>query len=511
MRHLPSAKRLACKHNRTRAAALLALAGLPILSGCEADSWLDPSVVGRWEHTPTVVPILDRVASIERDDVAFVETSEATPEDLIPVASEYRLTTGDGVIVKIRDFLRMGEEAEFERLVDRRGYIEIPRLTPIRVQGLSAVQARDAIAAAIKSAGLLDNPTVSVVPSQQRQQTFSAMGSVLNPGTYFIPAPDYRLLQALTAAGGFSEGADYIYVIRQVPLGEAAGTGAPTDPTTPPPTNPPTVPIDRLIDELSQPKPPAPGMLADGESRPTTRRAQPPEGGTPAPQPPPIDLPDSSAARPTASAPAAAGTAQPNVQWNFVNGQWVRVQPAQPEPGAPSPAGSPAAGDVLVAQRVIKVPTAALIAGAAKYNIIVRPGDILRVPSNVDQFFYIGGQISRPGVYSIPRSGITLLRGLMAAGDMTGIAIPERVDLTRKIGSNQQATIRLNVKAIGEGTNPDIYLKNDDMVNIGTNFWAYPLAVIRNGVRASYGYGFILDRNFGSDVFGVPPEAAARN
>jgi len=29
--------------------------------------------------------------------------------------------------------------------------------------------------------------------------------------------------------------------------------------------------------------------------------------------------------------------------------------------------------------------------------------------------------------------------------------------------------------------------------------------VIRGGLRASYGFGFLLDRNFGNDVFGAPP------
>jgi hypothetical protein len=43
------------------------------------------------------------------------------------------------------------------------------------------------------------------------------------------------------------------------------------------------------------------------------------------------------------------------------------------------------------------------------------------------------------------------------------------------------------------------------MVNVGTSFWATPLAVIRGGFRASYGFGFLLDRNFGNDVFGAPP------
>ena len=32
-----------------------------------------------------------------------------------------------------------------------------------------------------------------------------------------------------------------------------------------------------------------------------------------------------------------------------------------------------------------------------------------------------------------------------------------------------------------------------------------PLAVFRNGLRITYGFGFLLDRNFGNDVFGAPP------
>lgn len=490
---------------RSGAAVLLLLAGTA-LWGCEADSWMDPSVLGRWEHTPTVMPVIDRIAAIEREDVAYVETSDPTPEDLIPVAAEYRITTGDGLVIRIRDLLRMGEEAEFERMVDRRGYIELPRLPPIRLQGLTAVQARDVIAKAVRDADLLKDPTVTVLPMQQRQQTFSAMGSVQTPGTYFIPSPDYRLLQALTAAGGFSEGADAIYVIRQVPLGEAAGTGP--EPTgegaAPAPGAKPEDIID-LIKDLSTPRPgekPSPGVFSEG-SPSTGRGVQPPAGD----QPPPIGLPDSpTRPQPAPPAPAPAAGVPGAFQWVFQNGQWVKV-PVAPAEGAGErgPEGT-APGDVLAAQRVIRIPTAALIAGSARYNIVVRPGDIIRVPSNVDQFFYIGGQISRPGVYTIPRSGITLLRALMAAGDLSGIAIPERVDLTRKTGKDQQATIRLNLRAIAECTAPDIYLKNDDMINIGTNFFAYPLAVLRNGIRTSYGFGFLLDRNFGNDVFGAPPD-----
>jgi hypothetical protein len=60
-------------------------------------------------------------------------------------------------------------------------------------------------------------------------------------------------------------------------------------------------------------------------------------------------------------------------------------------------------------------------------------------------------------------------------------------------------------KAIADRTQPDIVLKPNDRVNVGTNFWALPLAVIRNGFRASYGFGFVFDRNIGNDLLGPPP------
>jgi hypothetical protein len=63
----------------------------------------------------------------------------------------------------------------------------------------------------------------------------------------------------------------------------------------------------------------------------------------------------------------------------------------------------------------------------------------------------------------------------------------------------------VNLAAIRNRAEPDIFMRRDDHVHIGTNFFAAPLAVIRNGFRFTYGFGFLLDRNFGNDVFGPPP------
>jgi polysaccharide biosynthesis/export protein len=63
----------------------------------------------------------------------------------------------------------------------------------------------------------------------------------------------------------------------------------------------------------------------------------------------------------------------------------------------------------------------------------------------------------------------------------------------------------LDGAAIAHREQPDIFLKPNDQVIVGTNFWALPLAIIRNGFRSSYGFGFVLDRNLSNDLLG--PEA----
>jgi protein involved in polysaccharide export with SLBB domain len=166
----------------------------------------------------------------------------------------------------------------------------------------------------------------------------------------------------------------------------------------------------------------------------------------------------------------------------------------------------------MYVERIIEIPAERLSRGEAKFNIVIRPSDRLYVEPPPTGVVYIDGEIQRPGVYSLPTTGeLTLDRLVAAAGGLGPLAIPERVDLVRIVGKNREAAIRLNLGAIRNRSEPDVLLKADDHVIIGTNFWAAPLAVMRNGFRATYGFGFLLDRNFGNDVFGAPPESVNVN
>ena len=161
----------------------------------------------------------------------------------------------------------------------------------------------------------------------------------------------------------------------------------------------------------------------------------------------------------------------------------------------------------LILERIIAVDYQRLARGENDLNLVVRPGDQINVDGPAQGLYYMEGEINRPGVFEMPSYSerITLSRAVAGAGGLGALAVPNRVDLVRMVGDGREATIRLDLSAIRSRTEPDVYLKPGDHIIVGTDFWAYPLAVFRNGLRINYGFGFLLDRNFGNDVFGAPP------
>jgi protein involved in polysaccharide export with SLBB domain len=164
----------------------------------------------------------------------------------------------------------------------------------------------------------------------------------------------------------------------------------------------------------------------------------------------------------------------------------------------------------MYATRIIEVDYQRLVNGDPNLDVVVRPGDRIYVEPPDTGFLYIDGEINRVGVYELQNTNgrLTLSRFVSAAGGLAPTAIPTRVDLVRMLGNDREATIRIDLAAIRNRSEPDIYMQANDHVIIGTNLIATPLAVIRNGFRMTYGFGFLLDRNFGNDVFGPPPESS---
>lgn len=609
----------------------LACAGLSLaatcLSGCNGDSYIDPSKTGLFSNTATSMPVLSRLDVIERPDDVTVDFGPPRPAELYGEKQlEYVIAPGDALGITVMDIGYTGVAEEVQRVVTADGIVMLPEVGPVQAAGSTLPVFEDAVRDKILEKNLLQRkarPRVAVSLLQGRGMIFTIDGQVGKPDEYTLTSGDYKIRQALALAGGTPPTTKRILIMRaQNSFEEAAeesganaggqadpdsgtnggstgisgaGTGAtPTQlPANPSTQARPMVPapapnIDDLIRGLEASEggapagstppaapaqvppaqvPPAqvpptgpletPGLPASSPANPLDIPSHTPSslpagatGGNAAPppivpdEPAPGLVPDPPApgavatfprgqdgstglTMPTAGDPAVPGSAADAYRYPSVeldnqpldykfdpeSQRWNRVnRPDAPTPTVDDQSEDAGKNELGVATRVIEVDYEKLIRGNPGQNVVIRPNDYVYVEPPPIGVVYIGGEVLRPGVFQLPTAGeLTLSRAVTAAGELGAIAIPDKVDLTRRIGTNREATIRVNLAAIRRRTEPDIVLKPDDHIIVGTDFWATPLAVIRNGFRATYGFGFVVDRNWGNDIFGPPPVDVTTN
>jgi polysaccharide export outer membrane protein len=515
------------------------------MTGCEVDSWMDPSRTGYFEHTPTSIPILRKLDVIEvEQDAFYTEIGPPRPEDLLAASSEYQFAAGDSVEIQINDLFQTDKAEQFRRVVDQSGKVIIPIVGAVQLSGMTETQAIDAITEKLRP--IIRDPRVSITILEGRAFTFVVDGQCRNTGVYSLSRPDFNIIQAVALAGGAIDGVRRIRIVRVVEeaapaepappdSGAQAGASAPAPSAQPAaPTTPaaPAAPsVDDLLKQIAPAEPaPSPAPTSPG----AVRTAEPvvavdvdqleaPKVAEPGAVPPGEAVKVPAATRPSQAARYVFDTEKQ--EWVFVepgaiepapmDGSVDLTAPNSPEGAVTGPAAAEGGRALMQPKdyrlpdgrktRIIVVDWVKLQQGDLTQLVIVRPGDLIHVESDLG-VVYIDGEISRPGVYNLPPIGeLTLSRLVAAAGGFGQIAIPERVDLIRKVAPDREAVVRVNLKAIRNKAEPDIVMRGDDHIIIGTNFFATPLAVIRNGFRMTYGFGFLLDRNWGNDVFGAPP------
>ena len=452
-------------------------------TGCETDSYFDQSRLGNFESTPRVQPIIDTLSIIENVEDQYLQTDRVRPSDLIPETREYVIGPGDSVLVTIYELRIPGVDDQQQRRVTETGEIRLAIVGPIVAAGRSPSQLEKDIAKKLDEDNKLRNATVSVQLLDSRQNTYSVFSQSAQggtqAGTYVIPKPDFRIIEAISTAAGITGTTQRILIIRPAALDPLLKGDFPS-------------PGDVPQDKDQAPAPDDPSGLLEGiesgldNSGPGTERKEPPAG---------IDN--------SLNPPNDTG------QWVYVDGKWVRVEsPEQPSSFVDSVNNKTPKSELeemskLVTQRIIEIPYQQLKRGDMRYNIVIRPGDIISVPDPNAGFVYAMGDIGRPGAFTVPgEKELTLFRLLASSGGLAGTAWPEKCDLIRQLNENEQAIVRLNLRAIANGTEPDIYLKQNDVINVGTSGIATPLAIFRNGLRFTFGFGFVLDRNFSDDIFG---------
>jgi polysaccharide export outer membrane protein len=481
--------------------------------GCEVDNYMDPSKTGYFEFAPTTIPVLERLDVVEVEELPFGEITEPNAEDLVPSSLQYRLAPGDVVKAEIYELVAAGQMDISIRVVDQAGQIRLPTLGNLPAAGLSLEELQKEIEDRLR--GLITDPLVTVALESGRSFQFTIYGAVEGTGMYSLDRPDFRVMNALALAGGTIPSTQYVYVIRELALNEMVkpdfNRERPAKDTTQKPESAPKsdADIEALIKQLESNEEASSGSAAS-------------PGVVAGQDPPVVDLDDieSDPKAPVASVqskPKASSTSNADsgsraamsgtgFRYDDEKRVWVPVGGGQQEEEMLLPIAGTDGTKPSYATRIIQVDYQRLARGDSNLNVVIRPGDRIYVAPPLTGVVYVDGEIARPGVYALPTSGkLTLSRLISAAGGLGPIAIPERVDMVRVVAKDREAALRVNLSAIRNRAEPDIYMQPDDHVIIGTNFWAQPLAVVRNGFRASYGFGFLLDRNFGNDVFGAPP------
>lgn len=531
----------------------LTLVSSLMMSGCNANAWMgDPTAAGYYKPTPTTIPILDRIDIIE-EPLQRGKISKVTPADLMPVDLTYRIAPGDAVTADIYGLYNTGQIHQVIRRVDQSGYFRVPEVGDVLAAGLTQQEFQDRLLEELGKV-LMTHPSVQVSMADSTAFTYTMYGELQRWGVFNLLDPNLRLVDALALAGGVPQTTKKIYVIRQLALSDDvipswergrdstdspadSNTSRPYAPISPSPaTESPASgqSIEDLINQLDIGNQ-ATTPVVDPQTPTIDLELTPPTSESDTPSIPLIspgilqgdpdeliDIDDLVPLRATNKPPVdidqlmSPSTGTPNAAPAFIyipeRDQWIPVDTGAAQSDQRNAQSSNKSIEQkipeIILERIIEIPWDRLKQGDSSYNIVIRPDDRVYVAASPFGNVYLRGAVARPGVFQLPSTGgLTLARMIAAAGGLGPTAKPEKVSLTRRIGENLEATVTLNLAAIIQKTEPDIFLRPDDLISVGTDWGSTPMAIIRNGFRTSYGFGFLLDRNFGNDVFGAPPRS----
>jgi protein involved in polysaccharide export with SLBB domain len=113
------------------------------------------------------------------------------------------------------------------------------------------------------------------------------------------------------------------------------------------------------------------------------------------------------------------------------------------------------------------------------------------------------GNVNRVGYFNMTGRRMTLKQAIAAAGGLGPLAWPKRVEIVRRIGREKEEIAMVDFDKIASGEQPDIFIKPNDLINVGTHPTSRWRAILRNAFRGTYGFGFVYDRNFADRDFGT--------
>ncbi|MFA5423758.1 MAG: polysaccharide biosynthesis/export family protein [Phycisphaerae bacterium] len=536
---------------------------LAVLSGGCGDNFFDPTQIGRFRPVPAVNVILDSLGVADEQPAEWAGAEDPKPIDIMTFEDDYTFAPGDRVRISIFELLQQGDTYVNDFVVTETGRISIPEVGIVDAAGLTESQLEQEISQ-ILSPSVLKEPLVTVIALSSERRVFSILGNgVQAPGRYGIPRYDFRLNDALATAQVAPQfNISYVYVTRNL-TGREVSYETQTRPAQEPkqqqqkseipeqemleiiaPRAQVQRPNSRLVittaemsadyDELIDTAVPEgfetqpdfdQNAINQQEEFTANQEQQIPQGkvewvfqdGKWVPMQ--VEEPQQ---QQTYVDESPRQIPSGRVEWVFRDGKWVPMQVGEPqrqerytpEPGRQIPPTQPRQqipeqfdwdqlGTAGVQTRLIKIPTDKLLGGDPRYNIIVRPGDTIHVPLDVIGEFAIMGNVNSQGYINLTGRPMTLKMAVAAAGGLGPLAWPKRCEVTRRVGKNKEETVMVDLDKIARGEEPDFFIKPNDLINVGTHPTSRWRAVLRNAFRATYGFGFIYDRNFADRDYGT--------
>ncbi len=494
--------------------------------GCDVKFW-DPSQVGRFKPVPAVNIILDSLGVADETPAAWETGEEPKPVDVVAYDADYVFGPGDIIIISIFELFQEGQQYTNRLVITETGKLSIPDVGVVNAAGLTESQLEEEVKQ-ILSPNILKEPSVSVTLDTSQSRMFSVLGNgVPKPGRYIIPRYDYRLADGLAIAGGISQfNISYIYVSRPV-TGEEMSAAPAAQTKEAPETKAEAIPANEKSDDMLDVIAPMAknGHRAGNVVIASTEMATSNELSDAA-LPETLGEPDDKVQKTEGRHPSSAVSPPPSVgvgliEWIFQDGRWVPVQigktkavqgpeketveqpKTQPTTKEPTAAGWNQMGSGGAQRRIIRVPADKLLSGDTRYNIVIKPGDTIHVPVDIIGEFCIMGNVNNQGFINITGRPMTLKMAIASAGGLGPLAWPKNCEVVRRIGKKREEIVLVDLDKIATGEQPDFFIKPNDLINVGTHPSARWRAVLRNAFRATYGFGFVYDRNFSDSLTGL--------
>ena len=161
---------------------------LALLSGCTADSFAPVAIPNHYSVKPPE-PVNER------------DLTEQLKKLHTPDTSPYKITPGDQFDITVYEHPELTVR---QIIVTPDGFVSAPLIGPVKIGGLSLVEATEALKKQISQ--YIRKPLVSLIPIRINGYNFTIVGRVNVPGCYPISIGNTRLIDAVAMARGLSEG-----------------------------------------------------------------------------------------------------------------------------------------------------------------------------------------------------------------------------------------------------------------------------------------------------------------